>query len=242
MRFTYYGYNAFVVEAGDKTILIDPGQDLHWRQLNSLVPREIWPWADLILLTHGDADHAKYIPQVACTSNAPLVCGPTLAEKWQRKGLTVIPVAPGETVKAAGASIQGVPVRHGPLTTFLRWTFTIPFIGVGAMGLLVSLGNRRLLNLGDTLLLEGAWLDLHPDVLMVPVGGLMTMDVDAALRAVATIEPQVVIPTHYDWDILFYHRPTEVSRFAAGVRSLGRQCFPLKPGESVEVGAGDRGR
>ncbi|NIV28598.1 MAG: hypothetical protein GWN58_03500 [Anaerolineae bacterium] len=76
---------------------------------------------------------------------------------------------------------------------------------------------------------------MRPDVLMVPVGGLMTMDEDAALRAVATIEPQVVIPTHYDWDILFYHRPAEVARFAAGVRSLGCRCFLLEPGESVEV-------
>lgn len=235
MRFTYYGYNAFVVEGEESTILIDPGQNLHWRRLNSLIPRQIWPQADLILVTHGDADHAKYVPQIARAGNGPLVCGPALAEKWKRKGVAVVAVAPGETVEAAGVSIHGVPVQHGPLPTLLGRTFTLPFVGVGAIGLLFDLENRQVLTLGDTLLLEDAWRGLCPDVLMVPIGGLMTMDVDAALRAVATIEPEVTIPTHYNWHILFYHRSAEVERFVAGVRLLGRQCFPLEPGRSVEV-------
>ena len=103
------------------------------------------------------------------------------------------------------------------------------------MGLLFGLEDRWLLNLGDTLLLEDAWRGLRSDVLMVPIGGLMTMDEDTALQAVATIEPRVVIPTHYDWDILFYHRSAEVARFAAGARSLGCQCFPLEPGERIDI-------
>jgi L-ascorbate metabolism protein UlaG (beta-lactamase superfamily) len=233
MRFTYYGYNAFVVEGGGKTILVDPGKDLHWRRLNSLIPRRIWPRADLILVTHGDADHAEYVPQVARASKASLVCGHALAEKWRRKGLTVVAVAPGKMVEVAGVSVRGVQVQHGPLLALFGGTFTIPFIGVGAVGLEFTLENRRLLNLGDTLLLEDAWRGLRPDVLMVPIGGMMTMDVDAALRAVMAIKPGVVIPTHYDWDILLYHRSAEVARFDAGVRSLGCRCFPMEPGKSM---------
>jgi L-ascorbate metabolism protein UlaG (beta-lactamase superfamily) len=233
MRFTYYGYNAFVVTGGGQTVLIDPGQNLHWRRLNSLIPPQIWPMADLVLVTHGDADHAEYVPHAARASNAPLVCGPALAEKWRRKGFTVVPIVPGETVETAGVSIQGVSVLHGPPLARLAGALTLPFIGVGAVGLMFSLENRRLLNLGDTLLLEDAWRELRPDVLMVPIGGLMTMDIDAALRAVATTKPEVVIPTHYDWHILFYHRSADVARFAAGVRSLGCRCFPLEPGESI---------
>ena len=235
MRFTYYGYNAFVVESAGKTIILDPGQNLHWRRLNSLIPRQIWPQADLILVTHGDADHAEYVPRVARASNAPVICGPALADKWQRKGLTVVPVTPRKTAEAAGVPVQGVQVQHGPLLTPFGHTFVLPFIGEGAVGLLFTLENRRLLNLGDTLLLEDAWGELRPDVLMVPIGGLMTMGVDAALRAVAAIEPKMVIPMHYNWDILFYHRQAEVERFAAGVRAFGCQCLPLEPGESVEV-------
>jgi len=70
---------------------------------------------------------------------------------------------------------------------------------------------------------------------MVPIGRVMTMGVDDALRAVAAIEPEVVMPVHYNWDILFCHRPADVERFAAEVRAGGRRCFPLKPGKSAEV-------
>jgi L-ascorbate metabolism protein UlaG (beta-lactamase superfamily) len=239
MKFTYYGYNAFVIESEGKTLILDPGQDLHWRRFrSSLIPNSVWPQADLILVTHGDADHAYCVLQVAQASGAPVICGPALADEWRRAGLTVVPLSPGETVEAAGLSVQGRPIQHGGLvlTLFGRtFTFKTQTVGVGAMGLLFTLEGRQLLNLGDTLLLEETWHGLHPDVLMVPIGGMMTMDVDSALQAVAAIEPAVVIPVHYNWDILFYHRPADVERFAAEVRASGRRCFPLQPGESVEV-------
>lgn len=238
MRLSYYGYNAFVIEAEGTTVLLDPGQDLHWRRLDSLIPRRVWSQADLILVTHGDADHAEYVPQVAEASGAPILCGPALAERWRRKGLHVVPLAPGQTAEAAGIAVEGVPTRHGGLTvTLLGRSFTVKpaFVGAGAVGMLLTLEGRRLLNLGDKLLLEDVWRGLRPDVLMVPIGGMMTMDVDDALAAVATIDPGLVVPMHYDWDILFYHRPADVTRFATAVRAEGRRCLPLKPGESVDV-------
>ena len=196
MRLTYYGYNAFVIEVEDQVIILDPGQDLHWRRLNSLIPRPLWTQADLILVTHGDADHAEYVPQVVRASGAALVCGLTLADKWQRKGLTAISVAPGETVKASGVQVQGIPAQHGPVLTLLGRSFSLKpgFVGVGAVGLLLTLEGCTLLNLGDTVLLDDAWRGLRPDVQMVPIGGVMTMGVDDALRAVAAIEPEAVIP------------------------------------------------
>jgi L-ascorbate metabolism protein UlaG (beta-lactamase superfamily) len=75
---------------------------------------------------------------------------------------------------------------------------------------------------------------------MVPIGGMMTMDVDDALRAVEVIAPKSVIPMHHNWDILFYHRPADVTRFADGARALGCQRFPLERGESVELQAEKR--
>ena len=125
-------------------------------------------------------------------------------------------------------------MRHGPVLNLFGRSFALKR-GRDSVGLLFTLEGRRLLALGDTMLLEEAWRGLRPDVLMVPIGGVMTMDVDDALRAVAAIEPQVVIPVHYHWHILFYRHPADVERFAAEVRAVGRRCFPLRPGEGVEL-------
>jgi L-ascorbate metabolism protein UlaG (beta-lactamase superfamily) len=239
IRLTYYGYNAFTLQA-TKRIIIDPGQDLHWRRLGPLIPKANWSQADLILVTHGDADHAEYVPHVARASSAPVVCGQLLAERWQREGIRVVPLAVGETVQVADVSVAGIPACHGGLTLSLfehTFTFKPSLVGVGAIGLSFTLEECRFLNLGDTLLLEDAWWELRPDVLMVPIGGMMTMDVDDALRAVEAIEPKTVIPMHHGWDILFYHRPADVTRFADGARALGCCCFAPRPGESVELQA-----
>lgn len=237
MRVTFYGYNSFVLEGQEKTLIVDPGRNLHWRRLNSLIPRGLWSEAGVILVTHGDADHAEYVPRVAEASGAPIACGPALAQKFRRKGLAVVQIGPGEGSEVAGLEVQGVRVQHGPAVSVLgrRVALKPDFVGPGAVGLLFGLDGQRLLNLGDTLLLEDAWRALSPDVLMIPVGGVMTMDVDQALRAVAAIEPQIVIPTHYGWSILFYRHRADVGRFAAGVEGAGRRCFPLKPGQSAEL-------
>jgi L-ascorbate metabolism protein UlaG (beta-lactamase superfamily) len=168
-----------------------------------LIPRQRWGQADLILVTHGDADHSEYVVQVVEASGALVVCSPPLAERWQRKGVTAVPIAPDETVEAAGVRVQGVAVQHGPVLHLFGCSLALK-AGGDSVGLLFTLDERRLLALGDTMLLEDEWRGLRPDVLMVPIGGVMTMNVDQALRAVAAIQPEVVIPVHYHWYILFY--------------------------------------
>jgi L-ascorbate metabolism protein UlaG (beta-lactamase superfamily) len=238
MQLTYYGYNAFIIKGRARTIIMDPGQDLHWRRLSSLVPKTLWEQADLILVTHGDPDHAEYVASVAHASGAPIVCGPALTAKWQTQGLEVVPIASGERVVTAGVQMQGVPVQHGglPLKLFGHTITLKPrFVGTGAVGLLFVLDDQRVLNLGDTLFLKDAWSGLRPNILMVPIGGMMTMDVDEALKAVELIEPDIVIPMHFDWQILFYRSPVDVKRFAAEVDRMGSMCLTLNPGETAEL-------
>jgi L-ascorbate metabolism protein UlaG (beta-lactamase superfamily) len=238
VRVGYYDFNAFVIEGHRRTIRLDPGQDLHWRRLNSRIPRRSWPSAGLVLVTHGDADHAEYVAQVAEASGALIVCGPALAERWRRKGLNAVPVARGQTAEAAGIPVQGILVRHGGLAVTLigrSFSFKPASVGEEAVGLLFGLEERRLPSLGDTLLLGQTRRGLRPDVLMVPIGGMMTMDIDDAPRAMASIDLEACDPVHSDWDIQFYHRPANATRLRAAVRAGGRQCVRPKPGESAEI-------
>jgi L-ascorbate metabolism protein UlaG (beta-lactamase superfamily) len=140
-------------------------------------------------------------------------------------------------VEVKGISIRAVLTQHGGLTfTLLGRTFTFKpdRVGLGAIGFLFTLEGRSLLNLGDTLLLEEAWRGMRPDVLMIPAGGMMTMDVEAALRAVEVIAPRAVIPIHHNWDILFYHRPADVEGFVARVQELDCEPIPLARGQTLE--------
>lgn len=121
----------------------------------------------------------------------------------------MVPVESGDTIEVADLEVQGIPVQYGGLTMNLfrrELSFKPGSACIGAVGLLFTVEGRPLLNLGDPLLLEKAWRGLQTDVLMISIGGMMTMDVEEPLRAAAIIEPQMVIPVHYNWHILFYRR------------------------------------
>ncbi len=54
---------------------------------------------------------------------------------------------------------------------------------------------------------------------MIPVGGQMTMGPQDGVDFVEFVQPKMVIPCHYNWDILFYKRKTDVSN----LRNLGEK-------------------
>lgn len=233
MNLTYYGCNSFLIEAEERVLILDPGVGVRLGRLRSLVPRPRWSEANIVLVTHGDFDHARYVESIARTSGAPIVCGTALAERWERAGLAVVPVGPGEETTVDGLPIRGVEVEHGPRLRAFGREKRISLTSVGAIGLLVTLGPWSLLALGDTLLVEDAWRGLRPDVVLVPIGGIMTMDVDAALRAIDVLQPRIAIPVHYHWRTLLHLRPADAERFADKARLAGCQCLQLAGGESV---------
>jgi L-ascorbate metabolism protein UlaG (beta-lactamase superfamily) len=265
MHITFYGYNAFLIETADKKLAIDPGAlFFHWFRLNPLIPRPEWPDITHIFITHGDPDHYWHADRVAKASGAPLVCNRTMVSTTDGKSLMLGPrskglaftadinrlhtLGVGETIELDGMSIRGIEARHGELTLKLgpvSRTFTpgpSERIGWGAMGFDIRLGETRIVNLGDTLLLEEAWQGIEkPDVLMLPIGGGSvhnTMDVESALKAVALIQPGLVIPCHYNCPVFFTRdfNPADDQRFKREVEKTGARCALLKVGESIALG------
>lgn len=259
LRLRHHWCNAFVVECGGATIVVDPGLDLWIGRLGSLVPRARWSEATHVLVTHGDPDHYWYADRVARRAGAPLVCGPGLVRDTadgvrllapRRGGLRyttsldrVVPVGVGAGVLVDGIRVTGLPTRHGPVHIELGWLrrTIVPGpgerAGRGTIGFLVEVGGRRLVNLGDTLLCP-EWAGLRPDVLMLPIGGRVarnTMDEEAALDAVRLVEPRHVVPCHYDCAFAWRRRvnPADVATFARRVRELGSECHPLAREEEL---------
>ena len=262
MKITHYLYNTFLVEEGDTKVAIDPGQNLWLFDLRSLIPEEEWPTVTHIVITHGDPDHHWQSDRVARASGAHVVCGRGLTRTCDRETLVVDPrgrgltswvsidnlhpLDAGESAVIDGVTFEAVRSKHGPIEVSLLG-FTIrqqpgpeERVGLGSMGFRITIGKQSILTLGDSLLLPD-WDQLRPTVLMLPIGGMgrntWTMDVDDALQAVERIDPDIVIPCHYNVPFLWKRRIAEAddARFKRETEALGKACFLLGAGDVLTV-------
>ena len=95
---------------------------------------------------------------------------------------------------------------------------------------------------GDTLFQE-EWKDLNgmePDVLMLPIGGRVipnTIDEKEALEVVELMSPKMVIPCHYNNDILWMKNanPADDEMFKREVEKMGLTCAIMKHGDEIVV-------
>ena len=262
MKITHYLYNAFLIDEGDISVGIDPGQYFYLFDFRSLIPEERWPTITHIVITHGDPDHHWQSDRVAEASGAPVVCGigltktesgQTLVIDPRGKELTswvpfdnLYPLDVGDSLEVDDVTFEAVRTVHGPIEVSLLG-FKIRKVpgegertGLGAMGFKITIGDRSILNLGDSLLLPD-WENLRPEVLMIPIGGpgqnTWTMNVEDALQAVERIDPELVIPCHYNVPFLWKRKiaVADDRAFKRGVESLGKKCCILGAGDSVTV-------
>ena len=264
MKIKFYGYNAFIIESGDKIIAIDPGALLfYWFRFTTLIPKAEWKNITHIFVTHGDPDHYWHADRVAKASHAPIICNKTMLRNINGKALMLGPRDKGlafttevnkyhtlsvdETIDVDGLTVTGIKTIHGELTLKLG-----PFsktvkpgpeerIGWGAIGFDIELDGKRIINLGDTLLQEKEWQAIqNPDVLMIPIGGREfhnTMDEAEALQAVKIIKPKLVIPCHYNCPAFFKRKynPADDVMFKTEVEATGAKCVILNQGDSIDL-------
>jgi len=262
MQITHYLYNAFLVEEGDAKIAIDPGQNLWMFKLKSLIPQSEWPTVTHIVITHGDPDHHWQSDRIARASGAQVVCGTGLTKVEDCRTLVIDPrgraltswvhfdnlhpLDVGESIQLDGVTFEAIRSKHGPIAVPILG-FTIrqepgpnERVGLGSMGFKITIGDKSILNLGDSLLLP-EWEGLRPTVLMLPIGGFgqntWTMDVDDAVQAVELIDPELVIPCHYSVPFLWKKRfaVADDTRFKREVEALRTKCTILGTGDAVTV-------
>jgi len=264
MKITYYLYNSFIIESGNKKIAIDPGGlFFYFFRFTTAIPKSEWKNITHIFVTHGDPDHYWHMDRMEKASEATVICNKTMVKNIGGKILMLGPrakglafttpieklqlISVGETIQLEEMSITGIKTTHGPLTFKLgplSKTF-IPGpserIGWGAIGFQIQLGGKSVVNLGDTLLHEKEWQSIkNPDVLMIPIGGSdyhNTMDEKEAIEAVKIMKPKIVIPCHYNSPALFTKKfnPANDKMFQAEVEKTGAKCIILTNGESIKV-------
>lgn len=264
MKISFYGYNAFLIELGDKKIAIDPGAlFFYWFRFTTLIPKTEWESITHIFVTHGDPDHYWHADRVAKASSAHVICNKTMVRDINGKALMLGPRDKGlafttefnnlhtlsvdETIEVDGMTITGIKTTHGELTLKLG-----PFaktvkpgpeerVGWGAIGFEINLNGKRIVNLGDTLLHEKEWQAINgPDVMMIPIGGKVvhnTMDAEGALQAVKIMRPKMVVPCHYNCPAFFTknYNPADDQMFKREVERIGVKCTILDIGDSLNL-------
>jgi len=263
MKIKHFLYNSFIIENEKIKIAIDPGLNTYLFKLGSLIPKSEWSSITHILVTHGDPDHYWYTDKVAEVAEAPVICGRKLVKKVGTETLLVAPrgrgiqysthlekVYPldvGEVVDLDDVKIEGLKAVHGPVSVKflgLKLLNEKPGpgerVGLGAIGFKISIDNKVIVNLGDTLLQKEWEGIIKPDVLMIPIGGQLyknNMNVEEALEAVKLMSPKKVIPCHYNCGFLLSRKLNVANdeMFKNEVEKMGLECIIMKYGDEIFV-------
>jgi L-ascorbate metabolism protein UlaG (beta-lactamase superfamily) len=222
----WLGHSCFEIKAGDTTVLVDPfltGNPKAAASADEMAP-------DVILLTHGHADHLGDTVDIAKRTGATVVAIVELAAEIGGDGVeNVIDPNYGGTVAFDWGWVKLVPAWHTAVSP--NGTPHMP------AGLLIHIGDRLIYHMGDTALFSDIQLIAKRgdkvDLALVPIGGHYTMDRFDAVTAVGFIEPQQVIPCHYN---TFPPIETDVQAFKQDVQQAGfSEVLVLDPGDSHHI-------
>jgi L-ascorbate metabolism protein UlaG (beta-lactamase superfamily) len=218
----FLGQSAFLLESGGTTVLTDPF--LSGNPLAAASADDVEP--DVILLTHGHADHLGDTVDIAKRTGCTVLAIVELANEIGGAGVDVVDPNLGGTVKFDWGWVKLVPALHTAVSPS-----GTPHV---AAGLLINLGDRLIYHLGDTCLFSDLQLISRRgdkvDLALVPIGGHYTMDRYDAVTAVEFVAPTQVIPCHYN---TFPPIEADAQAFKADVEAAGHaEVVVLDPGAS----------
>ncbi|MBI4999883.1 MBL fold metallo-hydrolase [Candidatus Gottesmanbacteria bacterium] len=167
MEITHLGHASFKIRGKQASLVTDPFSP----QMTGLKFPKIE--ADIVTVSHNHEDHNAISNVKSQMSNGPLVIS-----------------GPGE-YEVQGVKILGVSTFHDSSAGSERGQNTVYQIKIDGLTLihLGDLGHK--LETKEIEALNGV------DILMVPVGGVYTLDGKGATQVVGQLEPRIVIPMHY---------------------------------------------
>ncbi len=192
LTITFIGHSAFALDSDGKQVLVDPF--ISGNPASTHKPEDFSPAT--ILITHAHNDHVGDTVDIARRSAATAITVVELADYLEMQGVEVIATNHGGTASFNGGTVKFVPAWHSSSYTTMDGNLAP---GVPA-GLIVRFGGKTIYFAGDTALFSDMKLigEEGIDIAILPIGDLFTMGPDDAVRAVTFVDPEIVIPCHYN--------------------------------------------
>src|SRR5262245_18864177 len=224
---TWLGHNAWSIETGSTTILVDPFlNDSPTAPVKADAVK-----ANCILLSHGHGDHVGDTVSIAKRTGATVLCNFEVGEWVKKKGVAgdkVIGMNPGGGIQQPFGHVKFTIAHHSS---------SLPDGTYGCVpgGFLVTLGDDRIYFACDTAL----FLDMKLigavglDLAVLPIGDLYTMGPDDSIDAVKILNPKRVAPCHYNtWPPI----AQDARAWADRVRShTAAEPIVLEPGGKITL-------
>jgi len=202
VKITYLGHSAFkLVSPQGVVIYLDP-----FLKNNPKTPpdqKEVNK-ADLVLVTHGHADHLGDALGISQKTGAPVVAIAELGAYVTQKGLkNVVRMNKGGSYTTKGIRISMVNAQHSSSVTEEG---KVIYAGEPA-GFIIRFENGfTVYHAGDTAVMSDMKIfgDIYkPDLALLPIGSHFTMDPQEAAYACKLLRPRYVVPMHYGtWPVL----------------------------------------
>jgi L-ascorbate metabolism protein UlaG (beta-lactamase superfamily) len=246
VRVQWLGQSAFkITSVGGKVIVMDPYLTANPKTPEAYRKLDALGKVDLILVTHGHADHFLDAPALAKLNNAPVWAPAGLSQSMQTLGILPAALAnrmnKGGSITPLGAGIR-ITMVHAEHSSELVWrnpesNKDESHIGGEPCGFIIEFENGfKLWHMGDTGLFGDMRLlgDLYkPDLLLVPIGGgqFVMNPRDAALATRELIRPKLAMPMHYATNPALVGTPEE---FTEAMGSSSTRVVVMKPGDTLD--------
>jgi len=224
---TWLGHNAWTIDSGGSTILVDPFlSDSPTAPVKASDVK-----AEFILLSHGHFDHLGDTIAIAKRTGATVITNFEIGEWLNGEGVAsekIVGMNPGGGVKQPFGHVKATIAHHSSSLPDGRY-------GGSPLGFVLTLDDKRIYFACDTALFSDMKLIAAGglELAVLPIGDLYTMGPVDSIEAVKILKPWRVAPCHYGtWPPI----AQDAYAWAEKVRShTEAEPIVLEPGGKIEL-------